>query len=268
MRTVLVVQARSGSSRLPRKVLLPVLGRPLLELQLERMQAAVGVSEIVVATTADPEDRDIFEVARRAGIKCMAGHATDLLGRHFAVAVAEKADVVIKVPSDCPLIDRSVIERVLSAFRAREGHVDFVSNLHPATYPDGNDVEVMTVAALERAHGEAKRPFEREHTTPFIWDRPDRFRIDNVAWETGLDYSMSHRFTLDYPEDYDFVRAVYGRLYDASRPLFSLAEIIELLEREPGLMAINERYKGVNWYRHHLHEIVHVSSAETRDPGP
>jgi spore coat polysaccharide biosynthesis protein SpsF len=136
-----------------------------------------------------------------------------------------------------------------------------VSNLHPQSYPDGNDVEVMTMAALETAWREARRDFEREHTTPFLWDQPERFRIGNVLWETGLDYSRSHRFTIDYREDYEFISAVYAELQGGpqERP-FGLGEILALLSRRPELMLLNQRYLGVNWYRHHRSDLRTISA--------
>jgi spore coat polysaccharide biosynthesis protein SpsF len=162
---------------------------------------------------------------------------------------------VVKIPSDCPLIDPAVVRRVLDEARG-----DFTSNLHPATYPDGNDVEVMTMAALETAWKEAKKPHEREHTTPFLWDQPERFSIHNVVWETGLDYSMSHRFTIDYPEDYAFIKAVYDELH----PRFSLGDILDLLKARPDIYALNQKYAGVNWYRNHLADLKTVKPTETR----
>jgi spore coat polysaccharide biosynthesis protein SpsF len=266
MDVLVVVQARTKSTRLPGKVLRPIAGKTMLERQLERIRAASEPFELVVATTSDPSDAAIFQACRRANIRCLAGHPSDLLERHLTVALAVGADVVVKIPSDCPLVDPGVVDRVIGRYRSHGGNVDFVSNLHPASYPDGNDVEAMSFAALETAFRKADRPFEREHTTPFIWERPDTFRIDNVLWETGLDLSMTHRFTVDYMEDYEFVRAVYDRLWSPRRPIFRLYDILELLENEPRIFELNGRYRGVNWYRNHLHELVHVSSAETRFP--
>ena len=141
-----------------------------------------------------------------------------------------------------------------------------MSNLHPPSWPDGNDVEVMTFAALEQAYRSASARHEREHTTPFLWDRPERFRVGNVAWETGLDLSMTHRFTLDYPDDYAFVAAVYEALWRTDRPVFSLADILALLEERPELRETNARYAGVNWYRHHLAELRTVPRPPRASP--
>ena len=135
--------------------------------------------------------------------------------------------------------------------------------MHPATYPDGNDVEIMTMAALATAWREATRPLEREHATPYLWENPDRFRVGNVVWETGLDYSMSHRWTIDYEADYQFIAAVYDALNPID-PLFSLEDVLHFTGTHPEVEALNQQYAGVNWYRHHLDELRTVSAAQTR----
>jgi spore coat polysaccharide biosynthesis protein SpsF len=262
MKTAIVIQARVGSSRLAGKVLLPLAGKTLLERMIERVSAIKSECELIVATTTGVEDERIRSLCRRIGIRCYSGNVTDLLDRHFQAAKQIRADVVAKIPSDCPLIDPQVIDRVLNFHSSKE--FDFVSNLHPATYPDGNDVEVMPFDVLEEAWKEATLPFELEHTTPFIWERPNRYRIGNVTWETGLDYSMSHRWTIDYPEDYQFIKAIYDELYTVEHPVFSLYEILDLLEAKPNLNSINSKYAGVNWYRHHLKELKTVTSAQTK----
>src|SRR5215813_2240416 len=143
MRIIVVVQARTGSTRLPGKVLMPLANRPLLQRMLERVLAATAPSAVVVATTRDSCDDMIVTIARKAGAACFRGHPTDLLDRHYAAALAFGADVVVKIPSDCPLVDPAVIDRVIGSYIEYAGSADFVSNLRPPTYPDGNDVEVM-----------------------------------------------------------------------------------------------------------------------------
>jgi spore coat polysaccharide biosynthesis protein SpsF len=267
MKIVGVVQARLGSSRLPGKVLKPVAGATLLERMLERVQAARALDEVVVATTRRPEDEAIVQVCRPLRVPVYAGHPTDLLDRHLQAARATGAEVLVKIPSDCPLIDPRIIDKVVGHYREHAEAFDFVSNLHPATYPDGNDVEVMPLPVLELADRQATRPHEREHTTPFIWDQPDRFHIGNVTWETGLDYSMSHRFTVDYPEDLAFVQAVFDTLYRPGEPPFSLDDILRLLQRRPDIFALNRQLAGVNWYRHHIGELRTVRRHDTQQPG-
>jgi spore coat polysaccharide biosynthesis protein SpsF len=249
MRIVVVVQARTGSTRLPGKVLLPLANRPLLHRMLERVLAAKTPSLVVVATTTDPADDAIVDIAKGAGVACFRGHPTDLLDRHYLAGLSFGADVVVKIPSDCPLVDPTVIDLVIAHYVEHANTVDFVSNLHPPTYPDGNDVEVVPMSVLERAWLEATEPHEREHTTPFIWGRPDRFRIQNVAWDSGLDYSSTHRWTIDYLEDYEFLAAVYEALWSETRPLFLLADVLSLLEARQHLREINACHVGKAWYR-------------------
>lgn len=262
---VIVVQARMGSSRLPGKVLLPIMGKPLLLLMLERVKAAVMADRVVVATTTETEDDPIVGLCLEEEIDCFRGHPTDLLDRHYKAGRYFGADILVKIPSDCPLIDPDIINRVLCHFVHHRSEYDFVSNLHPATYPDGNDVELMPMNILERAWREALKPYEREHTTPYIWDNPHLFRIGNVEWESGLDYSMSHRWTIDYLEDYEFIRAVYEHLY-ASKPLFGLTDIVRLLAHKPEIASINKRYAGVNWYGRHIDQLKTIGRAQTRLP--
>jgi spore coat polysaccharide biosynthesis protein SpsF len=264
MRTLVVVQARTGSSRLPGKIMMPLAGKPLLQRMLERVRSAHTPFELVVATTSETADDGVRALCRTLGVQCYSGHPTDLLERHYRAAVSARADDVVKIPSDCPLIDPAVVDRVLAFHAERRGTLEYVSNLHPASYPDGNDVEVFPFGVLEEATHEATRSFEREHTTPFIWERPGRYRLGNVEWETGLNHSMSHRWTIDYPEDYAFLKTVYDELWSPAGPPFSLAEILHLLESRPEIAQINARYAGVNWYRNHAHELTTVSPSEYR----
>lgn len=260
-RTLTVVQARSSSTRLPGKIFLPLAGEPLLVRMIERVRAAKLVGEVVVASTTDAVDDEIEELCRANGIPCYRGHPSDLLDRHYRCALANRADIVLKIPSDCPLVDPSVIDRVIDQYLSNEA--DYVSNLHPPSYPDGQDVEVMSFTALETAWSEAEQDFEREHTTPYLWERPERFRILNVVWGTGQDLSMTHRLTIDYPEDYELIQRVYQELYARDR-IFGLNEIMALFAAEPALLQLNAKYAGVNWYRHHLDALKTVGADRTR----
>jgi spore coat polysaccharide biosynthesis protein SpsF len=227
----------------------------MLQRMLERVLSARTPFELVVATTEAPADDCIAALCAELAVSCFRGHPTDLLDRHYRAALAEAADVVVKIPSDCPLIDPAAIDRVLEAYGRLHGRVDFVSNLHPPSWPDGNDVEVLPFTVLEAAFREAQRPYEREHTTPFAWDRPERFKLANVVWESGLDLSASHRLCVDYPEDYALVCAVFEELHAARGPVFGVEDIVALLARRPDIARLNAHLRGVNWYRHHAHEL-------------
>jgi len=260
---ITVIQARIGSTRLPGKVLLPLSGKPLLLRLVNRVEQAKNAGRIVVATTTSPLDDPIERLCLNEGISCYRGHPTDLLDRHYRAGIQYGADAVVKIPSDVPLIDPEVIDRVLQVYIDNPKAIDYVSNLHPQSYPDGNDVEVISMLTLKKAWLESLQPFEREHTTPYIWERPDQFRLANVLWETELDYSMSHRWTIDYPEDYVFIKAVYDNLYPVNNN-FSLNDILGLLRSKPDLMKINASYCGVNWYRNHLDMLTTIDSDKTR----
>jgi spore coat polysaccharide biosynthesis protein SpsF len=253
-KVVTVIQARTGSTRLPGKIMKEVCGKPVLELLIERVQRAKLAGTIVVATTMRPEDDDIAGLCSRVGINCSRGSQFDLLERHYKAAKKFDADVVVKVPSDCPLIDPEVIDNVIGFFLNSPGTPDYAGNLHPATYPDGNDVEVFTMNALFQAYYYAIKDYEREHTTPFIWDNPEIFKTANVLWETGNDLSNSHRFVLDYPEDLEFIRRVYEELYPVKHD-FTLNDILLLLEKKPEIHQINSHLNGLNWYSKHLNDF-------------
>jgi spore coat polysaccharide biosynthesis protein SpsF len=260
---ITVIQSRMGSTRLPGKVMMPLAGKPLLYRMHERVAASELSGNIIIATTKEETDVPIIELCEENNLNYYRGHSTDLLERHYKAAKIFNADVVVKIPSDCPLIDPKLIDKVIKYCIENFPKYDFVSNLHPATYPDGNDVEVMTMKAIEDAWQNAKLPLEREHTTPFLWENPDKFRIGNVIWETGLDFSMTHRFTIDYKEDYDFIKTVYDELYSENN-MFKLDDILNLLDDNPEIKRINEKYAGVNWYRNHLNELKTIDPGQTK----
>lgn len=260
---VIVIQARMSSSRLPGKVLMPLLDKTLLARMIERLQQIKHQARLVIATSVADDDDVIEQEAKNLQIDCFRGDLNNLLDRHYQAARLFNADVVLKIPSDCPLIDPKAVDRVLDVFFENGGGFDFVSNLNPATWPDGNDVEVMTMACLKKVWQQATKPLELEHTTPYIWENPEKFKIKNVAWATGKNYSMSHRFTIDYLEDYLFISRVYQELYPVDAG-FSCEDIVALLEARPQIYQINQQFAGVNWYRHHLDELKTVSADQTK----
>jgi spore coat polysaccharide biosynthesis protein SpsF len=261
---ITLVQARTSSTRLPGKVLMPLCGKPLLLRMVERLRQAKLAGRIVVVTTTDTSDDSIVDLCNLQGIDVFRGDMNNLLDRHYQAAKAHNAEIVLKIPSDCPLIDPAIVDFVIDYYLQNSGKFDYVSNLHPATYPDGNDVEVMSFKSLEMAWKNATRKLELEHTTPYLWENPDQFSIGNVVWPSGNDYSMSHRWTIDYPEDYQFIKTVYEELYPKN-PIFSMGEIIDLVDnKKPEIHQINAHLAGVNWYRNHLGELKTVSVEQTK----
>ena len=218
-----------GSSRLPGKVLADLGGRPVLAHVLQRASQIRDIDQTVLAIPTGPEDDVLEEVGRRAGVTTVRGDAADVLNRYHAAAQATAADAVVRVTADCPLLDPRVSSMVVDRFRS--GGVDYVSNIHPPTYPDGYDTEIVSAAALDAAWREARDPYEREHVTPFIWQRPDRFRIANVA---AAENRSSWRLTLDTDSDLAALRRLWARLADV--PTFGIADVATLAAREPDLI--------------------------------
>ncbi|MFH1197886.1 MAG: glycosyltransferase family protein [bacterium] len=257
IKVITVVQARMSSTRLPGKVMLLAAGKPLLLLMIERMKQAVKTGKVIVATSTNYEDDAIEKLCVENKIDFFRGHPTDLLDRHYWAGKKLKADAVVKIPSDCPLIDPKIIDRVIDHYITNFDEYDYVSNLHPATYPDGNDVEIMSFEALKTAWENANQNFEREHTTPYIWTHPEMFKIGNIKWEANLDYSTSHRWTIDYEEDYLFIKKVFEELYPVN-PKFSMVDILNLLWLNPAIANLNSKYIGRYWYENHLDELTNI----------
>jgi spore coat polysaccharide biosynthesis protein SpsF len=233
MRTVAVVQARLGSSRLPRKVLEPIAGRPMVAHVLDRASRIEGVDEVAAAIPDIADDDPLDSVIRGLGFPVVRGSGPDVLSRFILAADATSADVVVRVTADCPLLSPQVSGRVMAAFA--EGGVAYASNTLERTYPRGLDTEVVAVDALRTA-AKAADEVEREHVTPFVHRRPETFALRSVVAEDGRDLS-AHRWTVDTAADLAFVRRVYAELEpDAS---FEWEAVIELLERQPEIGLLN-----------------------------
>jgi len=231
---VAVVQARMGSSRLPNKVLEPILDKPMLQHVVERVRQARTVERVVVATTDRSADDAVEAFCRARRIDVFRGSEDDVLDRFYRAAAEFRADVVVRITADCPLIDPAVVDKVV--LRGFAGDVDYVTNRLRYTYPDGLDVESFSFAALAQAWKEARLPADREHVTSYIRN-PRRFRIAGVENETDLS-PRNLRWTVDEPADLQFVRAVYERL-GGNGNRFGLQEVLALLDREPGIAQIN-----------------------------
>jgi spore coat polysaccharide biosynthesis protein SpsF len=201
-----VVQARTGSSRLPGKVLCELDGRPMLRYMLDRL-AALRVDELVVATSDLPRDDAIAEIARAAGRRCVRGSESDVLARFARALDTHHADDVVRLTADCPLTDPEIVAAVLA--RHRETGADYTSNVFPRTFPKGLDVEVMRATALRAAAAEARDPDEREHVTPFLYRRPERFQLANL---TSGETLGDERWTVDTAEDLAFVRSLVATM--------------------------------------------------------
>lgn len=232
-----ILQARVSSSRLPGKVLKPILERPMLVRQIERISRARRFDRLIVATSTDSDDDAIEALCQALGVNVYRGPLDDVLARYHGAAGAFGCDHIVRLTGDCPLADPTLIDDLIELHL--DGRFDYSSTGIEPSFPDGLDAEIMTRAALETAHAQARLPSEREHVTLFLYEHPADFRIGSLTG--GRD--LSHlRWTVDEPEDFTFVTRVYEALYP-SDPGFGTDDILALLDRQPELAQINARFE-------------------------
>ena len=243
---VAILQARMSSTRLPGKVLKTILGRPMLELQIERVKRCETIDRLVVATSVNAEDRAIVELCRRLGIDSFIGSLQNVLDRLYQTAKRYDPDHVVRITGDCPLIDPEFID-ILISFYMEEG-CDYASNCRPPTLPDGLDAEIFKFQVLHQIWEEATDPYHLEHVTPFIVSHPERFDLANYSYEKNYSHL---RWTVDEPEDFQFVEQVYEALYHVN-PCFGMKDVLAMLRQRPDIHRINNHHKGVRRYEYIL----------------
>lgn len=232
-RVVAIIQARTGSTRLPQKVLHEFAGAPMLAHVVGRVRAARLVDDVVVATTVEPSDEPIVALAASRGWKVTRGSVDDVLSRYVEAARLHQADVIVRVCSDCPLVDPDLVDAVVGPLLERPD-LDYVANnLPPRTYPIGLDLEAFRLEALERAHEEDRDPALREHVTPYIRQNSDAFKILGVTHEDDLSH---HRWTVDEPVDMQLIEAIYEATGGAPG---TWRETLRLLEGRPEWRELN-----------------------------
>ena len=234
MNILAIIQARMGSGRLPGKVLMDLGGETVLARVVSRLKRSREIDNIVVATTSTPADEAILTECQRLEVGCFRGSEIDVLDRYCQAAHANAAHTVVRITSDCPLIDPPLVDETIRVFR--DERADYASNVFPRTYPRGLDTEVFTGAALDRAWSEAREPHQREHVTPYLYEHPQIFRLASACGKA--DYSR-YRWTLDTREDLHLLRTIYSR-FDGCDD-FSWQEVLQLMEREPELEELNSQ---------------------------
>lgn len=227
------------SSRLPGKVLLPVCGKPLLELMIERLRQVPELDGIVIATTADPSCQPIEDLAKRLGVGCFRGSEDDVLDRVLRSAQSAQADLIVELTGDCPLMDPDLVSEVIREFRSRD--VDYCANVLQRTHPRGMDVQVFPTKVLARVAELTNNPSDREHVSIYIYTHPEQFRLHNVTSSLSAE-EADLRLTVDTPDDFKLVSEIFQRLYPAN-PRFRLADILKLMREHPELRAINSHVK-------------------------
>lgn len=233
MKTVVIVQARMGSTRLPNKVMKPIGGTPMIELLLSRLARAKEVDQIVVATSTDPRNHPLANHVRALGFQCVEGSERDVMARYIQAARACEADVVVRITGDCPLVDPELVDESIRTFRSRA--VDYFSNTVPPSYPDGLDTEVFTLSALERAASETSSDYDHEHVTPYLRES-GRFKTASMTCEQNL---ASLRWTVDDPADLEVIEAVFRHF--APQTHFSWREVLALQQSQPHLFEANSQ---------------------------
>ncbi len=235
MKRVAIIQARMGSTRLPGKVMKMLAGRPVLEHVVSRVQKCSTLDEITVASTLNPIDEPIVKLCHDMGIMCFRGSEEDVLDRYFHAAKYAGADIVVRITSDCPLIDPVIADDIVKAFMERQPTLDYLSNTLARTFPRGLDTEVFSFVALEKAWRSAVSPAEREHVTPYIYRHPDFFSVQNFSNSQDL---SGYRWTLDTYEDWELIRTIYDNLYYKDA-FFSTDDVLELMCTQPELLKLN-----------------------------
>ena len=231
------------STRLPGKVLKKILGKTLLEYHLERIKLVPSIDEVVVATTVNDSDNPIVELCEATGTAYFRGSELDVLSRYYEAAKQFNADVVMRVTSDCPLLDPVEAEKVIRRYLDNADKFDYVSNsINERTYPRGMDAELFSLRVLEEVSREALEPRDREHVTPFIYERPERYRLGGVSYDTN---ESRYRLTVDTEADFELITKIIEALYPLNT-IFNLCDILDLMKANPEWELINAHVKQKN----------------------
>lgn len=226
-----------GSTRLPGKVMLEAAGKPLLGHLIDRLQRSVTVDQIIIATSTEAIDQVIVDFCKSERICVFRGSNADVLDRYYQAASRYRVNTIVRVTSDCPLIDPQLIDEIVPFFLYHANEYDLVTNRHPLTFPDGTDFDVMSFAKLQYVWERATEPHQREHVVPYFWE--SGMRVFNFEDPERRFYQ--HRWTLDYPEDYRLIRDIIEALH-RNGEFFSSQNIIDFLAHNPELPQINSKY--------------------------
>lgn len=237
LKIVATIEARMTSTRLPGKVLKPIIGKPVLELLIERLQCAKNINEIVVATTVNNTDDAIINLCNQLNVKYFRGSEEDVLERVLDAAKSVSADLIVEITGDCPLIDPTIVDECIQTFL--EGDYDYVSNTIERSYPDGLDVQVFPVSVLEEVNNLTDNPIDHEHVSLYIYEHPERYRLKNLK-ANGEMFWPELGITLDTQEDYELLCLIFEELYPIN-PNFSALDIVKLLRDRPELIDINKK---------------------------
>lgn len=230
-----IVQARVSSSRLPGKVLKPILGKPMILHELERLRHSKRIDKIVLATSREKSDDELAKIVAASGVEVYRGSLEDVLDRYYQCAKRYQPEHVVRITGDCPVIDWRIVDMVIETHL--KGKNDYT--ITAEQFPDGLDTEIFRFSTLERARKEAMLPSEREHVTPYIRNHTEFFKLGQVDFKQGFD---SMRWTVDEPQDFEFIKQVYEALYP-SKSDFEMNDILQLLKQRPEMRVINQGFQ-------------------------
>lgn len=244
MKIVSTVEARTASTRLPGKVLKTIVGKPVIELLIERLKRSNYLDEVVLATTINENDNILADLGKKVGIKVFRGSEEDVLGRILGAAKSVGGEVQVQICGDCPLLDPAIIDNLIKIFLNSD--YDFVSNAIKHSYPVGLDCRVFKVLLLEEVDKKTNDSIHRVHGTTYIYETPGRYKILNVEAPPELNHP-EWRWTLDTSEDFEFISKIYENLY-YKKPDFDSYDILDLLRGNPALLEINKsvKQKGIH----------------------
>ncbi len=231
MKTIAIIQARMGSTRLPGKVMMKIIGKPIIEHLIDRVSKSGYINDIVVATSNKTENQELINFLKLKGIKIFIGDEEDVLSRYYLTAKKYQAKNIVRITADCPLIDYSVIDSTIKAYF--KDTVDYTSNIFPRSFPKGLDTEVFSFNSLEKAFKESNKKYDREHVTPYIRES-GKFKISNFSYEKDLSHV---RLTVDWKEDFILI----DKIFNIFKPntLFNWLDIISIMDKDPNLYKIN-----------------------------
>lgn len=239
----IIVQARVASTRLPGKVLKKINGKTLLEILISRLRHCKTVKKIIIATTKNPKDKKIVALAKKLKTPVFQGSENDVLDRYYKAAEKHKVKDIVRITGDCSFIDPVIIDKVAGVYKKNKRNVDYVSNVHPATFPDGMDVEVFSFKALEKTWRSASLSSEREHVTSYIVNHPKIFHTKNISYKKNF---SNLRLTIDNKEDLILAKNLFNILKNNKR--FGLEDILNIWRTNPDVFFINQRYKRNEGY--------------------
>ena len=240
-KNTVIIQVRTQSVRLPNKVLALINGKSLIWHIIERLKSCKKVEQIILATSSREEDKKLIEIANDCNILSFAGDENDVLSRFYHAALKFNADPIIRITGDCPLVDPSLVDKILEFYL--ENNYDFVSNTIIPTYPDGLDIEIFSLKSLTKAFNEAKLKSEKEHVTPYIWKNPKIFQLFNYKNKEDL---SDYRWTVDEQLDLELIREIYSNF--KPKIIFSFKDVIEMAKLNPQIFKINENIKRNEGY--------------------